>query len=61
MFWPNSLHAKLKMEMSMFGQCLGDCIVSLGQVLYSEIMQERERGFKPGMDKHVLNKLQRKR
>lgn len=61
MFWPNSLHAKLKMEMSMFGQCLGDCIVSLGQVLYSETMQERERGFIPGMDKHVLSKLERKR
>ena len=61
MFWPNSLHAKLRMEMSMFGQCLGDCIVSLVQVLYSETMQERERGFIPGMDKHVLNKLQRKR
>ena len=45
MFWPNSLHAKLKMEMSMFGQCLGDCIVSLGQVLYSETMQEREEGL----------------
>ena len=61
MFWPNSLHAKLKMEMSMFGQCLGDCNVSLGQVLYSETMQERVRGFIPRMDKHVLNKLERKR